>query len=1409
MCRKLIYLTFFVLVIELAAGNYASAQCGVIYYDDFNGSGSTDLNGTTPDITTNDATWQAFCVNGSYVYADGSYGGLAGKSFIAALPSPFIPDIGAVYELSATVDVNYGEWTGIGFLSLPPIPPKPFYNYDPVLWSLVRPTGSSTKDKAYIGPGSSNPVGDSNTISAATVKVRIEANSATNWRITWYFDDLQQFQRTINPSTYHIGINYVGFGSNNQNPYGGTIRSFKLEKIPVATSPSPTDNSLVNSTTVSLQWQPGECAAKHDVYLGTNFADDVSNATTSTPAIYKGRQDSNNYNAAGLIPKTTYYWRIDEVNVNDPNIWIGRVWSFRVELLTAYNPDPANEDSNVDHNANLTWSPGFKAKFHDVYLGTSQTAVTNATTSSLEFKGNYPKTTLIYEPGTLKFDTPYYWRIDEVNGVEFWKGDVWSFKTSGPRCIATNPSPAHLATNVPPDVVLGWTSGVYADKHDVYLGTDETTMTPVRENQNANTYDPCGLLELGRTYYWRIDEINETDIWPGDTWKFTVAGYRIVDNFESYNPSLEDTWKTGGNATVSLSIDPVHEGNKAMAYSYKDKIAPYYSEANAATTGPNRLEIDPNWLAGGVKSLSLWFKGRPAGVEPSGSFTDNGDGTYTITADGAGIGVGPEGINFIALSAGGYHSLALKSDGSIVGWGNNSYGQATPPAGNNFSAISAGRYHSLALKSDGSIIGRGWNYEGQLNIPEPNSGFKAIAAGGYHSLGLKQNGSIVGWGDNSYGQTCPPSGNFVAIAAGGYHSLALRSDGTIVGWGRNDEGPASSGPGPYHDEFHYDFKEVTAEDPWDGLVTIIARVESISNTNAWAKAGVMIRDSLDPNSANGFMCIMPDLCVGAAFQYRTETGSATSSIGATDVNAPYWVKLELDYWYGNLRAYTSPDGIEDNWTQIGDFAVRFFDEEWHSTMTFPIYVGLAVTSSSYGEMCAADFNNVSITAGEMGAWDHRDIGGEEIEGSFTDKGDGTYTITAEGAGIGVPDVPLDNIIAISAGESHSLALKSGGTIIGWGDNSYGQACPPSGNFVAIAAGGEHSLAFRSDGTIVGWGDNSFRQANSGPGPYHDEFHFAYKKITDAAYDPEYGYDIVKIVARVDDISCLNAKAGVMIRDSLEPDSTHGIMCIVPDLCGGAAFQYRTDKGGASGVDGASGITPPYWVKLVLDPWYGLNNLHAFYSATGNPDDWVPIGSTQQFSTNMTLPFYVGLAVTSSSYGEMCTADFSNVTITGIGAADEWENTDIGIVSKYNEPEPMYVALEDGDGKNGKVYEPNNPYATQIDTWTEWRIDLDEFRDQWVNLSDVRRMYIGFGNKDFPEQGGAGIMYFDDIRLYPSCRPELRPAADFTNDCVVDFRDLAILANEWLITGYPIADLYVDYKVDFKDLAILAENWLME
>ena len=104
-----------------------------------------------------------------------------------------------------------------------------------------------------------------------------------------------------------------------------------------------------------------------------------------------------------------------------------------------------------------------------------------------------------------------------------------------------------------------------------------------------------------------------------------------------------------------------------------------------------------------------------------------------------------------------------QSAGSIVGWGMDVYGQATPPEGNDYIAIAAGGLHSLALKSDGSVVGWGWNDYGQITVP---AGLKLkyplpsqlIAGGVGHSLVLKSDGTVVTWGDNSDGQITVPAG---------------------------------------------------------------------------------------------------------------------------------------------------------------------------------------------------------------------------------------------------------------------------------------------------------------------------------------------------------------------------------------------------------------------------------------------------------------------------------------------------------------------------------------------------------------------------------------------------------------------------------------------------------------------------
>jgi len=146
---------------------------------------------------------------------------------------------------------------------------------------------------------------------------------------------------------------------------------------------------------------------------------------------------------------------------------------------------------------------------------------------------------------------------------------------------------------------------------------------------------------------------------------------------------------------------------------------------------------------------------------------------------------------FVAIAAGNVNSLGLKEDGSIVAWGNNTYGQCDVPSPNTgFVSVSAGAVHGLGLKENGSIVAWGNNSLGQCLVPSPNEEFVAVAGGTYHSLGLKEDSSIVAWGSDQYFQCYVPSPNsgFLAIAAGLGHSLGLKQDGSIMVWGNNTQG---------------------------------------------------------------------------------------------------------------------------------------------------------------------------------------------------------------------------------------------------------------------------------------------------------------------------------------------------------------------------------------------------------------------------------------------------------------------------------------------------------------------------------------------------------------------------------------------------------------------------------------------
>jgi hypothetical protein len=223
--------------------------------------------------------------------------------------------------------------------------------------------------------------------------------------------------------------NQDGFGNNADDPidhFAGLMDDIRLYDhafpVRIATLPTLADGALQSSTPVDLGWTPGVHATSHDLYLSDSL-DDVDAGTEGTLLASLG-QAAVGVSVGNLLAETTYYWRVDEVNDADPNSpWKGQVWSFTLAPQTASGPSPIDGAMFVNPATTLSWAPGLNAESHTVYIGENFDDVNNAADGTPQSEPNYtPEAPL--ETGKV-----YYWRVDESDGKATYKGDIWSFET--------------------------------------------------------------------------------------------------------------------------------------------------------------------------------------------------------------------------------------------------------------------------------------------------------------------------------------------------------------------------------------------------------------------------------------------------------------------------------------------------------------------------------------------------------------------------------------------------------------------------------------------------------------------------------------------------------------------------------------------------------------------------------------------------------------------------------------------------------------------------------------------------------------------------------------------------------------------------------------------------------------------
>ncbi len=736
-----------------------------------------------------------------------------------------------------------------------------------------------------------------------------------------------------------------------------------------ANGPTPADGATGIDVQL-MQWKAGTDALFHNVYVGTS--------PELVPANLVGNKLSATmyWHIPGFDPGVTYYWRVDEI-LADGTTFTGDVWRFTTLPLTAWVPKPADGLKGIFPAPSLTWTPGKATVQHQVFFSANQAEVESGAAAADKGKVGPAQ----FDSGVLRASTTYYWRIDEIKGDgSVSKGQVWSFVT---------------ADGAAKKIVRQWWSGITTGSAVVNLtGSPNYPYQPTGSELLDTFEGPTAWADNygTRMFGWLTPPAT------GD-YTFWIASDDASELRLSTDANPANAKMIAGVNTYTASREWTKEANQKSAPVTLQAGQKYYIEAlHKEGTGGDNLAV--SWQGGPIATQAVI-----AGQYIDGYALPALQAFGASPADGAVDTAQALTLSWSAGEKAQKHDVYLGTDKAAV-----TAADATSPlyqgqqAGTTFNTgdLEWGKTYYWRIdeinagEADSPWKGAVWSFATANYIPvedmesytdaEGNRIYEAWIDGLTNGL----SGSIVGNAVAPFAertiihggqQSMPFDYNNVNTP---FYSEAEREFAPLANWTGNDVNALSlwfrgnpvsfveTAPGAITmsaagtdiwdvaDQFRFGFKRLTG----DG--SIVAKVDSIGNTNVLAKGGVMIRETLDAGSKFAYAVMTP--ASGVSFGWRPSPNGTCTSTTIGNIRLPQWVKLTRA---GNVfTAQYSADG--KTWTDIKDTAGK--PVATTIAMTGTLYVGLALTSHAAGVTTTAQFSGIATTGGVSGQWQAADVG---------------------------------------------------------------------------------------------------------------------------------------------------------------------------------------------------------------------------------------------------------------------------------------------------------------------------------------------------------------------------------------------------------------------------------------------------